>query len=215
MKYFFNILFVLVNMTSNAQEVVSFNLSDCDSDSFVDLIRRRIVSKKVENDTLNLRIGFNENCCIEPKPVIRKSNDTLFLNIENTSNTYCACDCCYEMELKIANVDDTNFVLIWDGYKVNTQSKYPKLPHEYNIDSNTPTNRFNKDNIKVGLWIEQKESGRKYEIYYYEEPTNKEIVKWVRQYNNDGELQEVTIYFGKSNNTIILSAYEYNRYFVK
>lgn len=213
MKYVFNVLGSMLALTSYSQETISYNLSDCDSDSFVDFLRDRIVSKEIVDDSLYLRIGFSDNCCINPVPDVIQSNDTLFLSVKNNSDAHCKCQCCFELEMKIPNIRDTNFVLMWDGLTLKTQSKYQKLPHEYLINENTPTNRFNKDNIKVGLWLEQKESGRKYEIYYEEHPKNMDQIKWIRAYNIGGELIEVTIRSEKNNELNILDAQLYQRFF--
>lgn len=216
MKYIVNIVFILICAVSSAQEVVTYKLSECDSDSYVELVRRRIVSKTVKEDTLILKLGFIENCCLSPKPSIKKSNDSLFLSMQNVSELFCACDCCFEMEIKVSNIRDTNFVLMWDKYAVKTQSKYPKLPHEYQFDENTPINKLNIDSLKIGLWHEYRESsGRKYEIYYDLNPTERSVALWTRVYDKNGELIEIAVRWGESRDIITFEPQEYSRIFEK
>lgn len=211
MKYTVNIMLILACLVSNAQELASYKLSDCDSDSYVELMRRRIVSKEIKGDTLTLKLGFTENCCLSPKPTIQSSNDTLFLSMENVSDLYCACDCCFEMETIVLNVKDTNFVLMWGEYEVKTQSKYPKLPHEYIIDENTPINKLNSDSLKVGLWNKYVESsGRKYEIFYDLNPTEKAIILWTRVYDKNGKLLEIGVKKERSGDLLLFEPYEYS-----
>jgi hypothetical protein len=216
MKQTTTILFFLLSIASYAQEVISYKLSECDSYSNVDLVRRRIVSKVINNDTLTLRIGFVENCCLYPKPETSRSNDTLFLSMENVSDVHCACDCCFEMDIKVFNTSDTNFVLMWGDYELNQQSKYPKLPHEYHIDENTPINKLNGDSLKIGLWYEYREStGRKCETYYDLNPNEKSNPLWTRVYDQNGGLIEIAIRQGESGDLIIFEPYDYSRTFEK
>ena len=216
MKYSLNILFVLISVASNAQGVTSYKLSACDSDSYVDLVRRRIVSKTVKEDTLTLRLGFIENCCLSPKPSIHSSNDTLFLSMENLSTLYCSCDCCFEINIKVSGISDTNFVLMWGKYEIKTNSKYPKLPHEYQIDENTPVNKLNSDSLKIGLWYVYKESsGRKYEMYYDLNPDEKAIMLWARVYDKNGKLEDITVARGRNGDRITISPHEYSKAFEK
>lgn len=216
MKHITNIVFILIYAISSAQDVVSYKLSECDSDSYVELVRRRIVSKTVNEDTLSLKLGFVENCCLNPKPTINKSNDTLFLSMENVSELFCGCACSFEIEVKVSSVSDTNFVLMWGKYAVKTQSKYPKLPHEYQFDENTPVNELNKDSLKIGLWYEYREStGHKHEIYYDLNPSEKSVDLWTRVYDSTGELIQIAIRRGSSGNLIQIEPNEYSRIFEK
>jgi hypothetical protein len=217
MKYIIEISFLLIWSLTHSQELASFKLSECDAGSNIDLLRRRIISKELSADTLRINIGFIENCCLSPKPSIKNSNDTLYLSMENSSDIWCACDCCFEMTLVISNIADTNFTLMWGEYEVKAQSKYPKLPHEYIFNSNTPTNQLNDRDIKVGLWYKYSDQspGRKYEIFYDETPDEKAVTKWIRVYNKDGELMEISIMKGRNGDSVIFEPEEYNRVFVR
>lgn len=210
MKLTFILFFIFTCLNAISQEVSSFKLSKCDMNSRVDLLRNRIISSVIKNDTLIMKIGFVENCCIDLNPSIQKIKDTLFLSLDNKSSSICMCECCFEMELIISNVKDTNFIFMLEKHPLKKQSKYPKLPHEYIFDENSPLNSLNSKGLKIGRWFENKgTTGNKYEVYYDLNPTDKEKIVWFKVYNNKDQLVYITIY--KNDISISLEPAEYSK----
>jgi hypothetical protein len=213
MKYILKILFLLNIGLVYSQEVANSRLSDCDASTFPELIRPRIAKREIINDTLYMSIGFAANCCIEPQPKLIKSNDTLYLIKNNISDLWCACNCCFELDLKITGIYDTNFILIVDGIELITHSSNRvKLPDEYIFDKKTPINQGNENNLKIGLWRTYYENSNKIKIEeYFSEEWKEPIRVWYKTYDKTGNLTSVGIRTSPNNSMIELEPNEYYR----
>lgn len=210
MKYTIIILSLLSLSISLAQDVVGISLSNCDSksDPFY-IYRNRLISKKIENDTLSLQIGVVRNCSFEPKIELSQKGDSLIIEIDNISEMWMGCECCYEMNIKAIGVKDTSFLLIhkytssdftkeglkeWDLYSkmISNQNKYI-FPSITEIELLPPNNNFNQDSLKIGPWhiydIETKKLKAKAYYFINEEGASKTL--WYARFNDKGELVEV------------------------
>ena len=221
MKQFLFILFILSSGISPAQELVETSLSSCDSKSYPEYIRDRLISKELKSDTLILKLGLVLNCCPSPKPSLTFKNDTLFIQITDTSHIFCACECCFELQLKATGIPDTNFILIQQFEASDLTNKgfvdwteYRELKHHKNkyifpdleeINSFTLFNQTNEDGLKIGLWNIYYENSEKirYKAYYSIESSKEATVLWSIMYNLDGEIIEVCAKTGKNESTCV------------
>jgi hypothetical protein len=152
-------------------------------------MQQRIVEKTMSDGTLTLSIGFADNCCLVPQPAIRMSNDTLYLSIENSSQYFCTCNCCFELELKITGILDTGFVLMLYGRELKKTSKYANLPEYYHFDKKTPVNQSDQNNQKIGLWrTYYKHSKKVYNEEYYITDQSGYYEAWSRTFDKKGNL---------------------------
>jgi hypothetical protein len=210
MKYTIIILSLLSLSISFAQDVVGISLSNCDSKSDPYYIyRNRLISKKIENDTLSLQIGVVRNCSFEPKIALSLKGDSLIIEIENTSEIWMGCECCYEMNIKATGVKDTSFLLIlkytasdftkdgfkeWDAYSkvISKQNKYI-FPSSAEIEQLPPNNNFYQDSLKIGPWhIYDNETKKiKAKAYFFISEEGKSRTLWYARFNDKGELIEV------------------------
>ena len=89
MKHTLIFLSFLSFSISLALDVVGITLSVCDahSDPFF-VYSTRLISKKIENDTLSLQIGVVENCGFEPKIALTQKGDSLMIEIDNISEEW-------------------------------------------------------------------------------------------------------------------------------
>ncbi len=107
------VFIVFISNYGVTQQILHYNLSPCNMDVDTEHIQNRIISKEFTADTLHLSIGFAENCCISPKPVLTANADTLFLEIQNVSEDICACQCCFQIDITATEIKHQNFVLIY------------------------------------------------------------------------------------------------------
>ncbi|MGL4597558.1 MAG: hypothetical protein ACRCYO_08525, partial [Bacteroidia bacterium] len=75
------------------------------------LVKNRLLSKKLINDTLQIRIGLVKPCNFNAAFELTKENDTLILNsIQNNFDVF-VCNCYFEVEIKISDINDTNDII--------------------------------------------------------------------------------------------------------
>lgn len=112
MKHVVLISFLLIALTGFSQRIVDFQTSECERDSYPEFIHRnRLIHKKLHNDTLILQVGIVRNCSFSPEIDFNFNEDMLFLKVRNKSNDYAACNCCYELTIRVVGIADTNFTL--------------------------------------------------------------------------------------------------------
>lgn len=212
-KYILNIVLIMPVGLSSAQDLIDSRLSDCDINSFPELVKHRVSKKELLDDTLFLSIGFSANCCIEPKPLIEYSNDTLYITKNNVSNEWCACDCCFELDLQLSGFRDTNFVVIVDSREFKSSaSPHVKLPDEYRFNRKTPINQGNRDNLKIGLWRTYYENSNKIKSEeYFSEDWEDPIRVWYKTYDQKGKLTSVGIRTSPTGDMIVLEPKMYYR----
>lgn len=198
-------LILMLNNVS-AQQLVSHNLSDCDNNSEPSYIRKRIVNKVMNSDTLMLKIAFAKNCCIQANPLLELKNDTLFLEIKNTSDLMCACNCCFTLDLKVLGVANTNFTLIEKvvnidlrtGVKIETihfeEIKLEKnkfvFPLLEEIVTRAPEiNKYDSSGSKIGHWYYYQDKRAKKirkKEFYSADAEGKSILKWYVEFEKNG-----------------------------
>ncbi|MBL1281548.1 MAG: hypothetical protein COA33_014830 [Fluviicola sp.] len=221
------IVFFFVSNSLFSQEIVDYALSPCDINSRVQLIQPRIVTRYLKGDTLFLAIGFRENCGFDLNPGASSKNDTLSLELSQPrpavfdslgNEVYedviiTMCDCCFELELSLIGIKDTNFVLLVNGFEFVHQDKSRiKLPDEYVFDKSKPINQGNKDGLRVGLWRTYFEGTKKVRTEtYFDEEWKDPIRRWVKVYNRKGELISVRFRTHPQGIMIDLGVEEYYR----
>ena len=194
MKIVLIILIIALKGTCSAQNIVGVELSSCDKNSYPEYMHhQRLISKGIINDTLFLRIGLVRNCEFVPEINCVKNGDSLVFSVQNVSDMYAGCICCYEIDLKITGIIDTNFT----SYIGKTELK--KLGNKYifpsltEIESHQEINKLNADGLEVGIWnIYDPESiFLKAKFYYFIDESGKSRSKWRISYNKDGQISEV------------------------
>lgn len=171
---FFFLLICILTFDSIAQTIVSHHFSECDSRTIPTFIKNRIISKEIINDTLHLSIGFTENCCAVLTPKLSWHNDTLRLGIVDSSEEWCACNCCFELNLKVVGIKDTNFILKHRNQVLLAGKNKTIFPLESEIDTIQCYNQVNQEGKNIGLWI-----------YYFENTT---VVRSKVYYSQNGDL---------------------------
>lgn len=191
-------------------------MSDCARNSYPEFIHRnRLIHKELKNDTLTLQVGIVRNCSFLPIVDLNFDEDTLVLKISNTSCDYAACDCCYELELRIVGIPDTNFTLgekflnnelvdytNFDDFVHQEFSEWTEFeefryfhnkfifPTLEEVEAITEYNQFNADSLKIGMWIEY---SRRYlnnysKVFYFIDDLGKSHAKWSIDYNEKNEI---------------------------
>ncbi len=228
MKYIVIIIsLVYFSFDSICQELINYSMSDCDNNSFPEYIRNRIVSKELSNDTLKLSIGFTANCCLSPKPVINHFNDTLYIEIENVSKMYCACECCFELNFTIKDKFDSALVVVYKKketiikdkefqdsmtYQVLSYSKNKFLfPTMEEINRHEIDNKLNEFGCRIGLWRIEKNNILYADIYYTENATDKPIIEWSVIYDSKGLIKEICSHNEDPNLTICAKKIDYDK----
>lgn len=198
-------------VNSIAQNVVDLNVSSCDRDSRPEYIyRNRLINKSVINDTLNLHIGVVRNCEFDPKIELFQKGDSLVLQIENTSELWAACVCCYELFIKATGIKDTNFVLMREyemhnddeSEGVKKQKGYAEIKHYPNkfifptmneIMDSVSENRYHNDSLKVGYWSNYYEGTDKLKskALYFINSRGQAQTKWYAIFDENQKLTEV------------------------
>lgn len=212
MNCFIGLIMFFSSWVCYSQQLLDAQLSACEKGGFPEFLKSRISKRLVSGDTLVLTIGFSANCCIDPGPKIELKNDTLFINKGNRSHDHCACDCCFELELTILEVRDTNFVVYVDGRLFEYSSHpYIKLPDDYRFDDTSMHNRRGENNLKIGLWrtYYPETNTLIFEEYYSEESLSQEQ-KWYKKYDETGKLIEVGI---QSAEGFTMNVFEPDAYF--
>lgn len=210
MKHTLIFLSFLSFSISFAQDIVGISLSDCDahSDPFF-VYSTRLISKKIENDTLSLQIGVVRNCGFEPKIVLTQKGDSLIIEMDNISDRHMSCECCFEMNIKAIGVKDTSFVLIHkftvsdftkEGLKkrdvyskmISKQNKYI-FPSISEIKQAPPNNNFNRDSLKIGSWHVYDEQTKKLKAkaYYVINEEGESTTLWHASFNEKGKLVQI------------------------
>lgn len=230
MKQLFISFFLIFSFSAFAQQVVKTSVSACDhrSDPYF-MYQNRLISKEIINDTLNLQIGIVRNCEFFPEIKVEYNSDSLVLDIQNSSELYAACECCFEMNIQLVGIPDTNFTLYnvfeatdfnkSDGFIEWTeirkmryhQSKYV-LPTPEQIKNFAAKNKLNENGLKVGPWEIVGESGRKYKAFFAIDDSGRSRAKWSIAYDEKGELTEVCGKQDDSNESTCADAYEYKKF---
>ena len=224
------IFFTLISFTILCQKLVGFKLSDCHNNSYPEYIRNRIVSKKLENDTLKLSIGFSENCCFSPQPIVNLKKDTLYIEIDNISNRLCGCECCFKLEMSITNIQDTSIFVVYKKNVTilkdkefqdsmtfqeltfsNNQFEFPTMNE---FKSYTPNNVTNETGIKIGLWRIWKDNVISKDVYYSENIIDQGRVEWSMNYYPNGQI-EICIYNENPKKTVCIFKEEYDKLMTK
>jgi hypothetical protein len=224
------IFLISISFTFLGQELVGFKLSDCNNNSYPEYIRNRIVSKKLVNDTLRLSIGFSENCCFSPQPIVNLKNDTLYIEINNLSNMLCGCDCCFELEMSITNIQDTSVFVVYKKNETVLKDKefqdsmtYQELifsnnkfvfPTMTEIKSHTPNNITNENGIKIGFWRIWKDNVITADVYFSEKVVDHVQIEWSMNYYPNGQI-EICSYNVNQKKAVCIFKEEYDKLMAK
>lgn len=203
------LLLLILSRTIIAQNVHEIELSSCDNKSYPEFIRNRLISKEIKNDTLFLNLGLVLNCCPSVNPKLKYRNDTLFIEIIDDSEIWCACECCYELQMKVTGIPDTNFTLIqpiemsdfvdnqivdWTEYRELKQyeSKYI-FPSSDRINAIVDFNQFDSLGRKIGVWniLYDNSQKVKYRFNYFIDANGKSQIEWSVTYNEEGIIIEI------------------------
>ncbi len=146
------ILFAQKNETS----LIYFKQSECDNSVDARRIKPRIISKEFNHDTLFLKIGFASNCCEQLIPIIKYSDDTLYLTYDyfGELQSSCSCTCCYMFFQVISGIKDTNAdILFYHIPLEQTSEKYYTYDIEYKLKKHDTIDYKDKYGLKQGLWL--------------------------------------------------------------
>ena len=210
MKHLIILLFLLSFSISFAQDVVGISFGACDAktDPFF-VYSNRLISKKIENDTLTLQIGVVRNCSFEPKIALTQKGDSLMIEIDNISEIRMGCECCYEMNIKAIGIKDTSFTLIhkftvsdFTKEGVKKRDVYSKLTRSQNkyifptiseIEQAMPNNKLTQDSLKIGSWhiYDEQTKKLKAKAFYVINEKGESTTLWHASLNEKGELVQI------------------------
>lgn len=229
MRYLFFILPLIFLFHVTAQNVVDVAMSSCEKDTDPEFVYpNRLINKSFSHDTLRLHLGVVRNCEFQPKiDLFQNGEDTLVIAIENTSEFWAACICCYELIIKATGIKDTNVILINkyltnDGQKRHVEFKY--YPNKFifptinEIMDSISENRYQSDSIKVGYWsnYDQATSQLKSKSFYFINENGESRRKWYAVFDENEKLTEVCRVSGTSqqeiSDTHCLTGEQYRRY---
>jgi hypothetical protein len=193
--------FIVLPLSFQAQKVLRHKLSSCDRNSYPEFMKERIISKNVRNDTLMMTLGFSENCCISFRPAISRNGDTLSLfnkpkepdSLGFVEEIVCMCDCCFELNLLIYPIRDTNFIFYFDNKPLHTSSeKYRTITPRFTVYNGDTINRINKYGHRQGVWriYNQGTNALMKEIYFNEDFYEEGRFKWMKIYKSSGTLEK-------------------------
>lgn len=154
---------IFVSVLTFAQgkvQLLGFSASDCDDGvKNANMLRTRIIEKKISGDVLHVKIGTKETCCLGFKGVVKyysNSNggaDTLYLGLKSFGEP-CECDCYYELVYKIKVVRSPNLEIKFKGNPIETtHEKYKTYPVRYKLLGNDTINLVDKYGLRQGIWI--------------------------------------------------------------
>jgi len=133
--------------------------SECQGNGHPYTIQDRVISKEICKDSLFLKLGFMENCCIQFTPEIFYFNHNLCVELDTRRGEIasCACECCFELTLVITGIHDTAFQTFLAEYGEFksipvTNERFVTYPETYEIIEGDTLNRTNKYRDKIGLW---------------------------------------------------------------
>ena len=188
------ILIIILNGTSSAQNIIEVKTSDCDRNSYPQYLHNtRLISKTNIDDTLILKLGIVRNCEFDPVINCWINADSLILNIENVATSRAACICCFEIELTIAKVKDTNLTCFIGEKEIHILNNKYIFTSLTEINQVQEVNQLNNDSLKIGLWniYSDKSIRVKGKAYYFIDEFGKSRLKWRVLYNQEGELSEI------------------------
>lgn len=191
------VVFVLLTLTngSTAQKVEQVILSACDENSILEyMYRNRLISRKISNDTLCLHLGIVRDCGLIPKIDCLQTGDTLSLFIQNDSDSWTACFCCYELDVQLSGVLDTNFTLTIDGSVAKQVRNKYFFPAPQEIEAAQPENKLDPEGRKTGVWRINYEAGNQMKVkaYYFIDEYGVSRVGWSVRYDENGKLTEIS-----------------------
>ncbi|MDX2361983.1 MAG: hypothetical protein QNK23_14330 [Crocinitomicaceae bacterium] len=219
MKHTLYMFFVIISAVSTAQEVVHTTVSDCDKKSYPEYIRNRLIEKELKEDTLFLNVGLVLNCCLSPMPKLIYRDDTLFLEIIDSSDIRCACVCCFEIQVKAIGIPDTNFTLIhqyeasditnegfidWTEYKMLKKYKNKYIfPSPEELDNISEYDQISSSGSKIGAWNIYYDNSEKvkYKVFYFIDVEGESKIAWSIRYDEEGEISEICGRTGENEST--------------
>jgi|GEM_PF-3145518 len=192
MKSILSLLFFLSSICGFSQELISSELLPC-SIYWEDIYRERIASQRFSHDTLYLEVNLSANCAVQFKPTLKSSNDSLFIELKNTSEIYDACNCCYTMLFTITGVQNSSFKLFINNKEfIFSKSKYIDIPPR-NIPKELLKNEFTIDSLKKGYWKIEGIKGNYHIVFFGNEPSKENEPIWIKSFNKKGELTSVSV----------------------
>jgi len=142
---------------SQAQKLVEFRISPCHKDCF---ILSDIISHDIINDTLNIELGVNLNCCGNYAGEIKYYSDTLNLISKNKPNKKgeviaCDCNCYYTLKYKVLNIKSLPKVILFNNQTIEMNRKEAGWSewietNDYEQEG-TNTNHVRQERINEGL----------------------------------------------------------------
>lgn len=211
MKQLFLLFTSLISLTSFSQNIERVTIGECDRSSDPEYIYiNRLVQKTVLNDTLYLDIGIVRNCALETKVELSKSQDSLFIKIQNISDIWTACICCFELNIVATGITDTNFVLMLEKERIKfIDENGEKLPKKYTeiktysnkfifpeigeIMDSESENQFYNDSLKVGYWSYYYEGTKRLnrKTLYFINDAGQSQTNWYANFDKKGNMIEV------------------------
>lgn len=207
MKCLFFYFSMFSAFSSFGQQIVNMAMGTCDFNSDPEYLHvNRLISKDIKGDTLFLNLGIVRNCGFEPKIELQKSSDSIIILMNNVSNIFMACLCCFEIELKVVGIKDTSFHL-FEKFRashrdLNSDEKHDsyyeikQLKNKYifpslsEIESSEALNKYHNDSLRIGNWhfYEIETNKLKMKANYVIDKSGNSKANWRVSYNNKGEI---------------------------
>lgn len=190
------LLFFLQVFGLFAQSVCNFRLSPCKGLDDI-YSTERILSAKEENDTLTLELRVMLNCCVNAQVQVEFQKDTLVVVVKDTDQVWCACNCLYNLQLRISEMN-----LFKTPVRFNGNLLYPDTPDhflfpiDYQPAGKTQVNCLNAAREPIGYWVKitKSSAGRKIKIEQnYMLLNGVSQLVWEKISNRKGEVLEIGV----------------------
>jgi hypothetical protein len=174
-------IFLLIPSFSAAQEkklkIIEFVKLECEQDDGVDypIVINRIIEQKMSNDTLSIKLGAWETCCVDFIPSASLVNNEIKLSYEKTGDP-CECGCFYTFIFKIKGVVKNPDRVFFQNKVVEYSSeKYEIFPIRYKILNKDTVDFKDKYGRRQGKWVFKE----RYAVYL-----NDMAIEYAKLYSN-------------------------------
>lgn len=160
-------------------ELLGISFANCEGVEVSHLIINRIVSKRVNGDTLFINISYVDNCgygqCWDP--AIKYTGDSLIIKQQHfplydkdgSELPGTDCSCCFSADLIVKGINDTSFVTKFnDSVIYLNKEKYKTYPESFLIYKGDTVNRTNKYGHPIGTWIQTDSLGNLISRVFYQ-----------------------------------------------
>jgi hypothetical protein len=182
--------------------VINVYQSECDRFADITRIQKRIISQRMNNDTLTVLFGTIENCAGIYDVKSYLICDTLKFEYrigipsseiaENGDNyvSVANCDCCFEFTFEVQGLKYSPKVIkLFDSIMIFYPDKYKIYPVKFDLINNDTVNYIDKYGLKQGKWLKTDCDVKADSIYFVGYYIDNELKScFLNAFNKNGKL---------------------------